>query len=229
MLYEVVLKSVYQGEDCFNRWNYEGFGTPAAVTPSFGLVFALGAVEDGGIYPVDRLMNLLSVPISSSVTFVDILVKAIYDPADFYASPFVEPLIGKIDGDGLPAFNAFGFRTNRVRRDIRRATKRIVGVPEGNQAGGVVGAGTLTQLDTIAAEMSRTLTYNDEGNTLTFVPTIVHKQRYNPDTGLPADDGRAYRYYPTPEEQAPWLAQGFEWSPYPDVRSQSSRQHGHGG
>lgn len=229
MIYEVVLSQTYQGQNCVNRWNYVSSGTPAAVTGSFGLAFAFGAIPDVVTgYPSGTIISQLAALQASSVTFIDLIVKAVYDPTDFYAAPFVETLVGGLTGDGLPPFNAYGFRTNRVRRDIRRATKRFVGVIEANQANGAVSGATITALNDLGALMGQALGYNDEGNTLTYVPTVVSKQRYDPDTGNASAEGRAYRYYPDEATQLEHIAQGIVWDTYSTVRSQASRQGGHG-
>lgn len=229
MLYEVVLTQTFLNQQCINRWNYVGSGTPAAVTPSFALTNALGAVASVGVYDPAKMMKLIAGVQSNGVTFDNIIVKAIYDVLDFYALPFVEPLGGSQTGDSLPPFAAVGFRTSRVRQDIRRATKRFVGVTETNQAGGVLTSAFQTNSCLpLATAMAATLTYLDEGNTLTFSPVVVGKQRYDPETGLASPTGSAYRYYPTLAEQEAHLAQGVIWDVYTTVRSQASRQIGHG-
>lgn len=43
---EVVLTQNYYGQEIINRFNYRASGTPAAVTYSFALVSALGAIYD---------------------------------------------------------------------------------------------------------------------------------------------------------------------------------------
>jgi len=229
MLYEVTLTQNFQNQQVVNRWNYIGSGTPAAVQPSFGLVNALGAVASVGVYPTDGLMWKLALTQNSGVTFDNLVVKAIYDVLDFYALPFIEPLAGQRAGEVLPAFNAMGYRTSRVRQDIRRATKRFTGLNEADTTGGTITTAFLTgPMANLAVEMADTLTYLDEGNTLTFVPVVVGKQRYDPETGLPSTTGSAYRYYPTEVEQLQHIAQGFLWDAYNTVRSQVSRQIGRG-
>jgi hypothetical protein len=74
--------------------------------------------------------------------------------------------------------------------------------------------------------MGAIITYDDEGNTISFAPAIVGKEKYTPDPLKP--DRYAYRYYPTLAEQMEHVAQGFNWDVYNQVRTQVSRQYGRG-
>lgn len=229
-LMEVTLETIYAGQVCINRWNYVATGTPASLTHSFALTNALGAIESAGVYPADRLMAKIAAIMSAGVVFDLITVKDVYSVTDFYSTPFISPLGGARAGEGMSPINAIGFRTNRVRSDIRRATKRFVGVSE-NDAGsqGVLTGAILALLTALAAEMSEVQTWNDEGSTLTYAPCVVGKQRYNPETGLADPNGTAYRYYKNDEEeQMLHIAEGVTWDAYAHVRSQVSRQYGKG-
>jgi len=111
-----------------------------------------------------------------------------------------------------------------VRLDIDRGTKRFVGVPEtAVLSGGVIGAAFYAELVQTAEAMSAILSYNDEGNTVTFAPCIVHKEEYTTPRGR-----KAYRYYPALSEQLSNIATGIVWQPYTTVRTQNSRQYGRG-
>jgi len=232
-IYEVVLQQNFNGQQCINRWNYVGTGTPSSVTGSFGLISALGGIYDGAAvppaYPPTKLMRILAGCQSNGVTFDLLSAKDIYSVTDFYEAPFVQPLAGAISaGESMSPFIAYGFRTNRVRTDVRRATKRFVGATENNvAAAGAILSGFLTSnLNPLAALMSATLTYNDEGNTLTYTPCVCGKERYLPDPAKP--EKPAYRYHETEAEQMLHTAQGILWDAYPTVRSQVSRQVGRG-
>jgi len=232
-IYEVVLQQTYNGQQCINRWNYVGSGTPASVTGSFALVSALGAIYDGGAvppaYPPTKLMRLIAAMQSTSVTFDALSVKSIYSVTDFYESPFVQALTGTTTGtDPMSPFIAMGFRTNRVRTDVRRATKRFAGAIEGNSTGGGAISGTFLSgpMAAVAAAMSATLTYDDEGNTLTFTPCVCGKQSYPSNIAHP--ERVAYKYYDTESEQMLHTAQGIVWDAYNTLRSQVSRQVGRG-
>lgn len=231
-LYEVILQQTYFGQEIINRWNYISQGTPAAVSGSFALTSALGAIYDTiavpPAYPPGRLMRLLSSAQANDVTFDFLSVRNLYSVTDFYETPFLNPLTGTQTSESLSPVNAFGFRTNRVRTDIRRGTKRLVGVTaDAVIDGGVVASAFVSaQLNPIATEMSQVLEYNDEGNALTFTPAIFGRERYLPDPERP--DRPAYRYYPTEVEQLEHVATGILWDAYPQTRSQVSRQYGKG-
>jgi len=227
---EATMLQLYGGQECVNRFYYQSTGTPAAASLSFLLTRAMGAIAVAGVYPIGGLMKLIAAIQSTGVSFTTLTVKDMYSVTDFYSLPFIEPLTGAVGGDSESPISAVGFRTNRVRSDIRRGTKRFAGVPESN----VVLAGALAPTlitgagATLALKMGQVLTEVDEGNTITFTPVVLGKQRYDPDSGLPDPDGRAYRKYPTAAEQADHVAAGILWDIYPETRSQTSRQKGRG-
>lgn len=226
MLYEIDLFGSYYGQETVNRFNYLSTGTPASVLGSFALTSAFGMIDDAGDFPAtgvfQRILNLVAVP----WTAVTAQVRAAgdYDVEDFYERPFVPPAPGLSTGDAMSPATAYGFRTNRVRLDIDRGTKRFAGVTEGNVGtGGTLDIGSGTALQLLADAMSDTLTYDDEGSTLTFTPCVVGKQPYTTESGK-----TAYRYYSTLVAQLEHIASGVLWQPYATVRTQTSRQYGRG-
>ncbi len=226
MLYELTLVTAYFEQLCINRWNYKMTGTPAAVAGSFALAFASGFLSNvvGGNFTFGSLAQNIRVNLSNGVRFLEITSRAIYSTTDFYGSPINPARFGAVAGQGSAPFVAFGFRTNRVRTDVRRATKRFVGVSEDDvETGGAVSGGRFAGLTELASAMSQSLTYIDEGQTLTFVPVVCGKERYTTPSG-----STAYRYFPTLAEQLTRTAEGVLWQPYPQVRSQTSRQYGRG-
>lgn len=230
-LYEVVLQQRYFGQEIINRWNYVSTGTPAAVSGSFALASALGAIYDAVAvppgYPSDTLMTLLAEMQANDVVFDFLSVRNIYSNTDFYETPFLNPLVGSQLSEALSPTEAFGYRTNRVRSDIRRGTKRFVGVTVNTVAdGGVIASNAFVGLQLIADAMTAVLEYNDEGNTLSFTPAVFGREKYLPNPERP--DKPAYRYYPTENEQEDHIAAGILWSYYPQTRSQTSRQYGRG-
>lgn len=233
-LMEVTLEQSYANQEIVNRWNYLASGIPAAVTFSFALVSALGAIFDEVAvppgYPPTELMALIAAAQHSGVSFQTVTCKDVYSATDFFSVVFINALTGGQSGDGMSPVMAYGFRTNRVRSDIRRATKRFVGVAEGqvNSLGVIAGAFLVSHLNPIAEKMSETLEYDDSGNSLSFQPAVVKKERYNSDTGLPDPNGNAYRYFEDPEVQLDLIATSVTWEPYEQVRSQVSRQYGRG-
>lgn len=228
-LYEVVLTQTYYNQRCINRWNYLFSGTPGVSLPSFILARGLGAIESAGTYPTDKLMRKIAACQVGAVTFQQLTVLNVFDPVDFYQVPFVSPLTGDAasSGEGNSPVLAAGFRTNQIRRDVARGTKRFVGIGEGYiQAGGAVVATSGVFFD-LAGAMSANVVEDDEGTSLTFIPCVAGKQRYNPETGLPSDTGSAYRYFPE-ADQFDHVAAGVTWQAYDTIRTQTSRQYGRG-
>lgn len=231
-LYEVILQQTYFGQETINRWNYVSTGIPAAVSGSFALASALGAIFDTlavpPAYPPGRLMRDIAQMQANDVTFDFLSVRNLYSVTDFYETPFLNPLTGSQTSESLSPVNAYGFRTNRVRTDIRRGTKRFVGVvADAVLDGGVIAGAFLTaSVNPVAVEMSTVLEYNDEGNVISFTPAIFGREPYPVPDSSPVRT--AYRYYETEAEQLEHVATGILWDAYPQTRSQVSRQYGKG-
>lgn len=225
-LYEVILQTTFAGQECINRWNYVGGGTPAAVTGSFALASAIGAIPSAGSYPANTLLKAIAGIMTPAAKFTLITVQNVYDPTDFYSTPFVPDFAGTQTGEALSPAVAIGYFSNRITRDIRRATKRFTAVYEGwNGEAGLIVAGAATQVALVATRMGETLSYDDEGNTLTFAPSVVSKEKYQSSE----DPVRyAYRYYSTLSAQMSHVAQGISWDYYTHLRTQASRQYGRG-
>lgn len=221
---EVLVRSVYEGQQCINRWNYIVTGTPAAVTRSFALAHAFGLETSGGIFDPATVLYAVQQLVSTSVLFEEIQVKDVYSETDFYTSPYPTDVLGLESGTPSSPVLAFGFKSNRIRTNVRSGTKRFPGVSEGAIGGaGALESAALSAAEDIATAMSQVLEYDDEGNILSFTPAVCSRLMY---TTPPAK--RAYRYYDTEEEQLDHTAIGVVWSPYDFVRSQVSRQYGHG-
>lgn len=227
MLYEVVLFGELFSQETVNRWNYVSSGTPATVSGSFALMSAMGFIPNGlGNIPADTVMAYLLAQVSSAWSANNVLVRAAadYAPADFYELPYTTPFAGSQAGNCNSPALSFGFRTNRVRLDIGRGTKRFAGVVEADSDnGGVITSARLAGLDALADVMSDVLEYDDEGNVLSFAPVVVQKEKYTAPSGKPA-----YKYYDTLTEQMDHVASSILWQPYTTVRTQVSRQYGRG-
>jgi hypothetical protein len=161
------------------------------------------------------------------VVYQNILVENLYDPTDFFDSPYPVTATGVVDSstvEDLGPLVALGFRTSRVTRAIRRGQKRIAGMTQDDfTGGGFVQASSQGKVDALAGRMGETLTYTDEGNTITYTPAILSFEKYTTPNGNPA-----YRKYATQAEQLENSATGFLWENYPTLRSQGSRQYGRG-
>jgi len=224
MLYEVLARGTYFGRPFNNRWTYVSAGEPAAVLGSFGLAFAMGFILDGGVYPAASVFGRLRTISATEVLWNSVQVRAPkdYDVTDFYEVPYATPVAGLYaSGDAQSPAAAWGFRTNRVRLDIDRGYKRFAGIPEAaTQDGGVIASADLGYMANLADAMSDVLTYDDEGNTISYSPCVVSKQKYTTPSGRDA-----YRYYPTLALQLEHTAIGIEWQAYGTVRTQRSRQY----
>lgn len=224
MLYEVIARGTYFGRPFNNRWNYVSTGEPASVLGSFGLAFAMGFILEGGVYVSTKLFGRLRTISATEVLWNSVQVRAAsdYDVTDFYEVPYATPVAGLYTtSDAASPALAWGFRTNRVRLDIDRGYKRFVGIPEISMGdGGVIASADLASAALLATAMSDVITYDDEGNTISYAPCVVSKQEYTTPEG-----NRAYRYYPTLAQQMEHVATGIAWSAYTTVRTQRSRQY----
>lgn len=219
-LMELIIRGRFNGKNCLNRFNYVAEGTPASVSLSFALISAFGLIPDGGVYPGTAPLAFWRTLISDEFTFVEGEAKAVYSLTDFYTRPFLSAITGQDTTTATSPFDAYGLRTNRVRSDIRRATKRFAGATEGAvEEFGMLAAATLTNLDNLADALSAALTYDDEGNTLTFSPAVCKREEYTTPGGK-----KAYRYLATEAAQLADTATGILWEAYPDVRTQNSRK-----
>lgn len=226
-LFEMIIKSVYAGQQCINRWNYASSGTPAAVSLSFALASAAGCIPAGEppVFPADTMFDKIRKITATNVEFREVIVNNVYTLTDFYTTAFPDNTNGSAGGGAAnQSFVASGFRTNQTRRDVGRGFKRFVGVPDGfTGVNNSLNPTHLEAMNILRAAMSANLTYNDEGNTITFNPVICSKDKVT----LPS--GRfTYRYYPTLTEQMNHTATGILWEIYDTTRSQTSRQIGKG-
>lgn len=227
-LMEVILQQRYLGQQIINRWNYLSSGTPAAVTHSFALASAFGAIPDAGVYPTTAIIARIRQLQDSGVTFENILVRDVYSVTDFYQTPFSPALAGAVTGAGIGPISAFGFVSSKTRYDIRRGTKRFVGITSGQvTVDNGFNSTVISELAALAGNMSETLEYDDEGNALAYEPVIVGREKVLISTP-PAEPRYSYRYYDTFAEQADHLMDSITWSAYTGVRSQVSRQIGRG-
>jgi len=225
-LFEVVLKSIYQGQQCVNRWNYFSSGTPAAVSLSFALTSAMGFIASGEppVFPTGTIFGKIRQISQAGVEFNEVIAANVFVLSDFYTTAMPDDTLGLAGGTGEPPFVAAGFRTNLVTRAVSRGTKRFVGVPHDQVlAGGVLSTTYIADMTTLATAMSAAITYDDEGNTITFTPAIISKLQYETPSGK-----KAYKYYPDLATQTTHSASGINWEVYDTPRSQTSRQVGHG-
>lgn len=216
----------YNGQQCISEYNYVASGVPASVTLSFALASAFGVIDTAGVYPLDTPFGTLRAFQTTDVRYVEAIVKDLYSNIDFFTTPFLANTFGQASNasGGLPNYQAVAMRTNRIRSDIRRGQKRYEGLAEAHVSSfGVIEAATMTAIESHAAELSQTLTYDDEGNTITFVPCVISlkKNLTDPDQG-------PYIKWPTVEEQMSHLASGVVWEALSQTTTQNSRKAGRG-
>jgi len=226
VIYEVTLAATYFDQQIINRWNYLSSGAAVGITGAAALAAALGFVVSGADFVTGSLARAMQLLQSTSLLYNSVLVKAIREaPTDFYDFSMPTGIGGANGGsNAMSPTSAYGFYTNRVRTDIARGTKRFAGVTEVDAgAGGAFVEGTIAAMTDLAELMSTSLPYTDGGSSLNFAPIVVQKLMY---TTPPAK--KAYRYYDTISEQLDHIAEGIVWTPYPQVRTQVSRQYGHG-
>lgn len=222
-LYEVTLVGKMFEQQVVNRWTFQQGGTPAAVSGSFALAKAFGAIPalDPLVWPADTIFDDLRKITSNSVQYEELVVKNLYSFTDFYTVPF-NGVIGLVAEAATSPTLAWGFRTNRTRLDINRGQKRFPGVMEGAMnAGGIVTPAHLAAMDILAERMGEVLSYDDEGNVLTYTPVIVGKEK----TFNAEKEKWEYALYETYAAQADHLMGSLIWSALDTVRTQTSRQY----
>lgn len=226
MLYEITVECSYFDQQVINRWTYNQSGAAVGITAAAALLAAFGLVDVDGDFPEDTPAWGMQRFQPVNVIYRSALVKALYDdPTDFIDRGYAAGVTGvsTATNPSSPAL-AFGFKTNRVRTDIARGTKRIVGVDElAIGAGGAIDGTFQPVLNTLADLFSETLTYTEGGSSLSFLPCVLGRKKT-----VVVGGPTKYEFYPTLSEQLEHTANGVVWQAYTNVRTQVSRQYGHG-
>lgn len=223
---ELLIRQVYENQECLNRFHYVSAGTPAAVSLSFALTYAFGLIPDGEppAFPNDAPFYQMTLCQNVGVSYIETQAANLYNDTDFYTRPFVADTHGQNDGEPMSPVLALGFFSSRTTRAVRRGFKRFVGVNSDDVGnGGLISEALLTLANEMAVRMGAVLSYDDEGNTLTFTPVVLSYEEYTTPRG-----NKAYKPYATEAAQLAHLASGISWTPYDHVRSQTSRQYGRG-
>lgn len=216
----------YNEQQCISEWHYLASGTPASVTFSFALMSAFGCIPDTGVYPVSTPFGSLRAFQNAGVRYVEALAADIYSVTDFYSNPFPSDFVGLggSAGAGLPNFEAVSIKSNRVRADIRRGFKRYEGAISTNlDAYGVLKTAFYNALQDHAEFCSAPITYDDEGNTLTFTPIVISLEKIT----LPSGKVK-YQKYATEVEQLEHIAESIVYTAQPTTTTQNSRKQGRG-
>jgi hypothetical protein len=224
---ELVLSGLYFDQLVVNRLHYVSAGDSGPVTDSFALLAATGFIPPeppAVLFDGATLAGSWQGNISEAYIFQSCYVKNLYDPTDFVEAPYPATITGDASGEACAPFMAYGFSSSRVRTDIRRGSKRIAGVVESSvDAGGVLSAGGLAIVNSLAERLSEVLTYDDAGASLTLTPAVLGFEEYTTPSGK-----RAYRKYATESAQLSHAAVGIVYTGKSTVRSQVSRQYARG-
>lgn len=224
---EATLTQSYYNQLVINRWHYVSEGATGAVSATFGLMSAMGFIPPTASpwrFTANSLADFMQALQSNALEYKALYIRNLYDPTDFIETAYNPNVKGIAAGEACSPVLAYAVRSNRVRTDIRRGSKRFGGVVESNVgAGGTVVSEGATYLAAVASVMSNTLSYTDGGASLTFKPTVLGLQEYTTPAG-----NRAYRTYATEAQQLDHAASGVTFTPVSTVRSQVSRQYGSG-
>lgn len=216
----------YNGQQCISEYHYLASGVPAAVTFSFALASVFGVIDGGGSYSPSTPFGSLKAFQNTDVTYLEAVVKDLYSVTDFFTTPFLTGTHGDVSNasGSMSPYEAVALRTNRIRSDIRRGQKRYEGLVEGSVLTfGALDSAFATAVAGHADLLSDTLTYTDEGNSLTFVPCVISLKK---DTSDP--DKTEYVKWPTEAEQLAHLAAGVTWSLVDHTTTQNTRKVGRG-
>lgn len=226
-LFEVILEQDLGQQQIINRFNYLSDGTPTGVTLSYACLWALGLLLTGPSdnFPDPGMGLAIQHCLGTSLTFVQVSARNVYDPTDFYTYPYLAGTAGELVGGVMSPVIAAGLTSSRVRTDIRRGQKRFAGIRQSDVlTEGAISSTELVSLTELGGAMGASWAYTEGGNSLNFTPCVVSKEKYTTPSGK-----SAYRYYSTYAAQAAHLAVGVSWLPKPTVRTQGSRQYGRGG
>lgn len=138
-LYELVVKTVTLGETALNVYH------ALRPTASFDAAQVAQAFVDSTIAEQKVFTN-------ATVTFEDVTVTSLGDPTDF-AIHNLGSAPGLGGGEALPCHDCYKVQFLRKRTDMRHGWKRLPGVGELNQIGGVPFSSTVTTINTWAAAL----------------------------------------------------------------------------
>lgn len=232
-LMEVTFSGTLASQRWVSRLNYFVANNAGLLTLSAALFQGLGFGDTNGslaglqLDPTKVAARWLAC-MSSPAVMDTVRIINVYEDTDFYATPISPGLAGTGGGSVISPAMAYKLRSSVVRRDIRPGQKAIPGVDAGQiDSGGGVKSGHMVKLNDLAAALSANIEDTVGGNTVTFQPCVVGKEKYPvPNSGTPPR--QAYRYWQLPATQFENLAVGMTWSAIATVRTQASRQYGRG-
>jgi len=226
-LYEITLEQEYAGQQCINRWNYISGEIPSGVSGAFKASVGMGFTPDTDIeaFGTETVAGKLQALQYQTVVFVQAIVKNLYDPTDYYTYGFPAGTHGTIGtSQGMSPAMAYGFASDRSRSDVRRAQKRFVGVVEGTiDSEGVISDGFLPVLQELGDTMADVNLVPAGVGSVQFTPYVFGRLKYVAPSGK-----EAYKYYSTAELQTAHSMLITQFTPKITVRTQTTRQYGHG-
>lgn len=172
-VYQIVDKSLFQGQECLNVYFYQARNVLGAPT----------ALDMSDAYIGQLLPAVLDIQ-NADLLHTEIRVQNLFDPADVHVEAISEPGVGGAGDDLMPIFNSIAFRLVGDNGAVRNGAKRYAGLTEGQFTDGVVtGAGYIAVLDDLADLLFDTLLF---GVIEQFVPVIVKRILVGSDYVLPS-------------------------------------------
>lgn len=161
-VYQVVDKSLYDGQNCLNVYFYQArnvLGAPDAID--------MADAYEG------QLLPLVVAAQSADVLHTELRVTNLFNPSDIHVRAISEAGAGSTALDRLPIFDSVGYRLVGDNGAVRNGSKRYTGVVEAAQTDGVLSdAGWIGNYDNLADGLSETLLF---GVIEQFVPVIVKR------------------------------------------------------
>lgn len=226
-MYRIVLEGRYGAQQIINEWEWISSEIPSGQSGAFGLCNVLGFVSGNGIdqFEADTLAGALRAAQTGDLQYISVFAANLYSVTDFFSFGYTETIVGQRTGQGMPPFVAAGFTSDRTRLDIRRGQKRFVGVSENDvDQTGYLNAGGVGIWGDVADIMQVPQVVDLGGTAVTYTPYVFSKKI------IPAteEDPKKYVKWPTEAEALEHVARINQWVLKPTVRSQVSRQYGHG-
>ena len=167
----------YAGEQCVNVYGYRQ------------LLGEANAGQLAATFDDSVLQWLVSIQ-QETVKHDRIEVINLDDPLDWAIHTDIINDTGTVLGEGMPPFVCWSFMFRRVSRETRNGWKRIVGVSEPDQVGGVRTEGAAGRLNSVAAVMFVTLEL--EVPLSQWAPVILRREV----TGEPPNTVVTWRDFP---------------------------------
>lgn len=209
-LYQIVTEATYNdtpGNDFVNVYTYDVNDVVPSSINAFFLTEAFYTTV------VDDAAGWKSV-VTANMDMNRIVTTAPQFPTVVAVKPVF--VTGSRTGQPLPLFNAWSFKSERTRADIRAGFKRYGTISETDVSGFVPATGMLTVLEAFAGILSAELEFTTPGGDFIATPIIVKRVKYTTPSGSVA--------YRMPQPGDPYeFSQAVNWV-YDSVTSQNSRK-----